>query len=319
MFIDWKSLKNPIYSHSGWSVKDACMEYRNGVFYLFFSAFYRDRGRERSHVVAVKTNDFKHYSDPLFILDGALDGWTGLCSPDIAFNSKNKKYYLTFNSWGDSHPNGKKNSLFYMESENLEQWSEIKPIAANLTNGMRSIDGSIAFYKDLIYLIWKGVRKTGLGIKYQTYVACAIDPDADFNLIEDGIPIFGLQDHHISKKTQENYHFIEIKGVWYVLTTDYPDHGPYLYRMKGDPSRPESWLYWTDGYRLNIPKERFNRGQVCNAAFIIDWTAQDNYYYLLYAGRTIRFTHAGRGNNKLALARSNDLIKWKIPRHPEDQ
>jgi hypothetical protein len=318
MFINWNYLKNPIYSHWGWSVKDACMEYRDGNFYLFFSAFYRDRGKERSHVVGIKTKDFKRYSDPLFILDGSADGCTGLCSPDIASNPKSKKYYLTFNSWGDKHPNGKKNALFYMESEDLEHWSEIRPVATNLTEGMRSIDISIAFYKDIIYLIWKGVRKTGLAGKYQTYVASAKTLDEDFNLIGDGIPIFELQDQQKSTKTQENYHFIEINGVWHLLTTDYPDHGPYLYRMKGDPSNAESWLYWSNGYRLNIPKERFNRGQVCNAAYIIDWTPYDGYYYLLYAGRTIRFTHAGRGNNKLALARSKNLFEWYVPPYAEN-
>ncbi|HEV2500996.1 MAG TPA: hypothetical protein VGY31_15610, partial [Terriglobia bacterium] len=49
-FIDWASLRNPVLAYPHWSIKDAAMAYRDGVFYIFFSAFYEDHGRVRSHV-----------------------------------------------------------------------------------------------------------------------------------------------------------------------------------------------------------------------------------------------------------------------------
>ena len=56
-FIDWNGLKNPVLSYPNWSVKDTAMAYRNGTFYIFFSAFYPERGQVRSHVVEVSTRD----------------------------------------------------------------------------------------------------------------------------------------------------------------------------------------------------------------------------------------------------------------------
>src|SRR4051812_2944642 len=76
-FIDWKGLANPVLSYPNWSVKDAAMAYRDGTFYVFFSAFYPDRGQVRSHVVEVSTTDFKHFSEPIFNFDGEEEGWIG--------------------------------------------------------------------------------------------------------------------------------------------------------------------------------------------------------------------------------------------------
>ena len=49
-FIDWSGLKNPVLSYPNWSVKDSAMEYRNGTFYVFFSAFYPDRDRKSTRL-----------------------------------------------------------------------------------------------------------------------------------------------------------------------------------------------------------------------------------------------------------------------------
>lgn len=54
-FIDWANLRNPVLSYPNWSIKDSATAYRNGVFYVFFSAFYDDHGRVRSHVAEVST------------------------------------------------------------------------------------------------------------------------------------------------------------------------------------------------------------------------------------------------------------------------
>jgi hypothetical protein len=73
-FVEWRQLRNPVLGYPDWSVKDATVIHRDGVFYLFFSAFYEDRGRGRCHVAEVSTRDFKTYSAPLlnFAGDAAL-------------------------------------------------------------------------------------------------------------------------------------------------------------------------------------------------------------------------------------------------------
>ena len=127
--IDWNNLENPVYQHEDWSTKDACMIYKDGMYYIFFSAFYHDRGRERSHVVGIKTSDFETFSEPLFIWDGQEDGWIGMASPNIT--KIDNTYYLTYNSWGNKL--FKPNQLFYATSTDLETWENNKPLATNLT------------------------------------------------------------------------------------------------------------------------------------------------------------------------------------------
>lgn len=56
-FIDWKILKNPILSYPDWSIKDTALAYRDGTFYVFFSAFYPSTDDAVCHVVEVATKD----------------------------------------------------------------------------------------------------------------------------------------------------------------------------------------------------------------------------------------------------------------------
>jgi len=104
-FINWNKLHNPILSYPHWSIKDCAMAYRSGTFYIFFSAFYKDHGRIRSHVVEVSTRDFKTYSHPIFDFDGLSDGWIGMCSPDVQWMGKEYEVYTLLNNhnwldWG---------------------------------------------------------------------------------------------------------------------------------------------------------------------------------------------------------------------------
>ncbi len=73
---------NPIYPFCDeWSVKDACMTYREGYYYIFASAFFESDERVRSHIFGVKTPNFKEFSEPLFLDYGKELGFIGLCSP----------------------------------------------------------------------------------------------------------------------------------------------------------------------------------------------------------------------------------------------
>ncbi|MBD3351374.1 MAG: hypothetical protein GF364_07795 [Candidatus Lokiarchaeota archaeon] len=313
-FINWQKIKNPVYKYKRWSVKDACMEYKDGIFYLFYSAFYWDRWKIRSHIIEVTTQDWISFSEPILHLNGKKDGWTGLCSPNIS--KINNTYYLTFNSWGGWHPNKRTNNLFYIQSQDLRSWSRMKQIAKNLTEEIEVIDIAITYANNKFYVIWKQEHdQTGKTTKV-TYIGTCHDLDDKCELIEDGRPKFILKTGKESDKIHENYQFIKIDGDWYLLSTDYTPHRPYLYKMGGSNNGKQNsdWLLWKDGYELKVPEENFNTNHRSNASFLADWREyKDNgYFYLLYAGRTEGWTHAHRGNNKLGLARSNDLENWHI-------
>jgi hypothetical protein len=297
-FIDWQSLSNPVLSYPKWSIKDAAMAYRDGTFYVFFSAFYPERGQVRSHVVEVSTRDFEHFSEPILNFDGEEEGWIGMCSPDL--QRLGGKYVMTFNSWGDKP--GKPNLLFYLTSEDLVHWSQRQTLARNLTQDKRVIDAALAEVDGGYYLIWK--EGTQGHMKPRLAFAAALDQP--FKFVGDGFPALMMADGNDDGLTHENYEFVHTQGKWYLLTTDYNPEGSYLYQL--DPG--SGWLKWTQGYRLQTPKEKFNTDHRDNAAALYDWRQYDGYYYLIYGGRTEGKTFAGRGWNRLGLSRSKDLIHW---------
>ena len=290
-FIAWHELKNPVYSHEGWSVKDACMIEKDGLFYVFFSAFFWVDGQERSHVVEVKTPDFKTWSDPILHWRGEADGWLGLCSPNIT--EANGVYYLTYNSWGDKP--GQPNQLFYARSTDLEHWEAPQRLAQNLTAGTRAIDAAVIFHAQKYYLVWKAAQISQIAVCERM--------DGDWT--------------HLGQACQywfENAHFIDIDGkIHLVLTSRDDQHRTSIAAMAGDGSRDKDWTQWHDYRPFNIPTEAFNLYEQANAGFLMDWRARDGYFYLLYAGTTEGLSHARRGDNRLGVARSQDLNLWDIP------
>jgi hypothetical protein len=313
-FIDWNSLKNPVLSYPNWSVKDTAMAYRNGRFYVFFSAFYEDRGQVRSHVVEVSTRDFRHYSEPIFNFDGKEDGWIGMCSPDV--QQLYGRYVMTFNSWGDKP--GKPNQLFYRTSDDLVHWTPRKTLGLNLTEvgNQRVIDAALAQADGGYYLVYKEQTP---GIHSRPRMAFSRSLDGPFHYIGDGIVALLMKDGKDNGFFHENYEFLHSNGQWYLLATDYlhnqQDHdkydmqAPYLYSL--EPG--SQWLKWTWGYIFDLPQEKFNMESIANAAAVYDWRKYDGYYYLIYAGRNEGQTYAKRGWNQIALARSKDLIHWSVP------
>lgn len=312
--IDWNGLKNPVLSYPNWSVKDTAMAYRNGTFYVFFSAFYAERGQVRSHVVEVSTADFKHYSEPIFNFDGEDDGWIGMCSPDV--QQLYGKYVMTFNSWGDKP--GKPNQLFYMTSDDLVHWTPRKALGLNLTQigDQRVIDAALAQADGGYYLVYKEQTP---GIHSRPRMAFSTSLDRPFHYVGDGIVDLLMKDGKDNGFFHENYEFLHTNGQWYMLTTDYLHNrqfhdkydvqAPYLYALE----RGSHWLKWTRGYTFDLPQEKFNAESIANAAALYDWRKYDGYYYLIYAGRSEGQAYAKRGWNQIALARSKDLIHWSVP------
>ena len=289
-FLDWQNLKNPVYRHGDWSIKDSTAAYLNGNFYIFFSAFYFEAGSYRCRVSGVKTRDFKTFSDPLFIWRGEDGGWGGMCSPNLT--QIGDTFYLTSNSWGDDpkHPN----QLFYAVSKDLEHWDQDKPLAPELTKGKRSIDAAITQANGKYYLVWKENQTPMIA------VSGTLEPGKWAGLG----PVPG--------GWFENGEFIEIDGKWYLLATDRA-HLPVLRPVRNDSKTDADWLNLGEFVRLKIPLEKFNTVERANCAFLADWRSYDGYFYLLFSGRNRGFGHEGDKYFKLALSRSQDLKTWQAP------
>lgn len=311
---DWKRLANPVYQVPGWSVKDATTTFHDGLFYVFFSAFIPVGERVASHVVCVTTPDWVAYSDPLFVWSGAEHGWLGVCSPEI--HRFDGRFVLTYNRWGDKP--GELNQLYYAESEDLKNWKKDLPLAHELTRDFRTIDAALARHNGRYYLFFKESKPHGDKPRVDlTRVASSDRLDGGWGFVFGGYPSFDLEGGRFSPLVHENYQPVLIDGVWHLLTTDYYPHEPWLYRIGGDPDDAGSWLVWQDGRRLEVPVEKgFNTAHRANAAHLVDLRARDGWFYLLYAGNTENKSFWTRGDNRLGLARSRDLVAWEVPDAP---
>ncbi len=286
--IDYENLRNPIYAFRDWSIKDSCVAEKDGTFYIYFSAFYSDRGGMRCHISGVKTPDFKNFSEPLLLWNGEEGNWDGMCSPNIS--QIGDTYYLTYNSWGedDNHPN----QLFFARSKDLENWEKDLPLASNLTAGKRSIDAAIIFHNNKYYLVWKEFQTpmmaVGEGLGPEGWKRLGTVPGGWF----------------------ENGEFINIDGKWFLLATE-RSHLPMLRAIRDDGNADDDWLNLGKFQRLKIPQQKFNTIEKANCAFLSDRRDQDGYFYLLFSGRNQGFGHEGDAYFKLGISRSKDLVKWE--------
>jgi len=296
IILPWKILKNPVLAYENWAIKDPCMIFRDNEFYLFFSAFFDDHGEERSHLVSVRTKDFIYFSKPDFIWDGRKEGWSGLCSPNISLCQG--KYYLTYNSWGEIHPNGKKNTLFYAVSKDLVNWEKDIPLGMEVIKDERAIDPAVTEFNGKWFLCFKGLESP--------IVARAPSIDGPWQIV--GTPDTGWL---------IGGEFIMIDGCWYLAGTG---RGlvPILSRMKGTGDKPEDWISYHPPLRLSFPLEHFNTCIRTHCFFLSDNRNQTGKYYALYVGATENISHLGRGNCKLAIASSPDLVNWHVPPHEEN-
>jgi hypothetical protein len=296
-FIPWSTLRNPVFQHPSWSVKDATMLYRGGEFFLVFNAYYEENGRECCHLVGVTTKDFRTFSKPRFNRSGADRGWMGIAAPNLT--ETDGVVCLTYNSWGDKP--GVPNQLFYATSTNLTDWVWDLPLATNATRDaagpVRAIDAAITPHGRRTYLVWK---ESTPGQSPQMAVANQLGAGRWTRL---GRP---------SDIWFENGQFLRIDGRWHLLVTG-PGHLPHLAAMRGSGDSDTDWINWEQFRVLNIPRQQFNTMDRANAAFLADWRTHDGFYYLIYAGNTEKQTHAGRGDNTLGLARSRDLSTWETP------
>jgi len=305
---NWSRLRNPVLSYPHWSIKDPAMARSDGTYYVFFSAFYPDRGRLRSHVVEVSTRDFRTFSEPIVNFDGEADGFIGLCTPDV--EKLDDTWVMVFNSWGDDAH--RPDQLFYKTSPDLVHWSATRPLAHEITAGRSVIGPSITRIGHLYYASWRdGLEDDPKNIRVRIASAAALD--GPWRYAGSGNATLVMASGAPNGRIHENEQFVRIDGTLRMISDDYNDtaEGAFLYTLANlaDP------LTWTRGYELQIAAEAFNTATRCEAASLYDWREQDGYFYLIYDAANEQKTYEGRGWKRLALARSRDLIHWSAAGH----
>lgn len=314
VFIDWANLRNPILSDESVSLKDPCVVYRNGTFYVFTSG------------ASYKTKDFKRYEGP----------FEGYGSPDIT-RLDHDTYIMIYQVRDTEHPgptagvdpdspDNLYRRLFYKTSPDLEHWSEGEELFPALPPD-RNIDGALAVQGGHYYL---GFKK---GVTVQEFmVARSIGASIDGRwtdpkkayagegcLLDKLIPIIG----DTITRWAESYQFIRIDGTWRMVATardpkrpiDFGymrSHEPFLYRISGPEDSLDSWTDWVDKRHLMVPYEDWNSLMHANSAYLCDWRDHDGYFYLFYAG-TDQETEDGRGHGRIGVVRSQDLADWRLP------
>jgi hypothetical protein len=295
--VAWKQLENPVFALDHMT-KDQSLRLVDGQWHLFFSErlLNDDESTRTGHWVST---DFKEWSpaEPRRL-------WG---SPDIT-RAADGNYVLSHQLPHPTIPDVSRIS-YATAPDPSGPWSESVEFVPELFPGERIIDAAVAHTGDGLYLMFK--RGLHESIEQDMHVIRSAGGS-----LAGPWEYLGMPDLPLS----ENFQFLVVDGKWHLLATRIPQHQPLLFRLKGDPTEPESWLRWKQVREFKIPDEDWNTGrnpgfdhEVANSSYLCDARELDGYWYLVYAGSTELETFDGRGHAKLGVARSKDLRKWEVP------
>mgnify|MGYP000170982591 CR=1 FL=1 len=302
--FDWMGLKNPILSLPDRMLKDQAVAIRGGYFYLFAST--RSEGPEPADAACFfRTPDFKEFerleSPGLTVTFGATV--RGPASPDLV--RRGDDWFIVF----QAGPKEYFRRLYYSSSADLVSWSPAAAINPGMKPRQRQIDGALAFEAGHWILGYKGGQSF--------YVTRSKGPELD-----------GRWERPVRASAggewAENFQFIKIEGRWRMVATargsknllagQYTgNHDPFIYEMDGDGSELADWARWKNRTALEVPGEDWNRVMKANSGYLCDWREYDGHFYLFYAGANDGERFAGRGHAMIGVARSLDLVTWRLP------
>ena len=292
--VAWKQLKNPILAIDT-STKDQGIRLVDGTWHLFYSDRQPNGAALTSHSTSTDLTSWE--SEPLF---------PGAGSPDIT-HAADGRYVITAQV-RDAVNDEISRLHYFTASDPNGAWTPATRLTG-LFEDERTIDGAIAHTRFGLFVLFK----RGLHDSTQQNVHLAWSPSGSL----DG-PWESLGEPDLP--WSENFQFLVIGGVWHVLVTTIPVHHPTLFRLVGNPANEKSWLHWKKVRQLEVPQESWNKGrtpgithETANSAYLCDARRLDGYWYLLYAGSTELETFDGRGHAKIGIARSKDLVHWKVP------
>ncbi len=101
--------------------------------------------------------------------------------------------------------------------------------------------------------------------------------------------------------------------------TDHPEfvaytcsHEPFMCTLAGVTTDLGTWTTWTRKTHLRVPFEAWNPIMHANSGAVHDWRGHDGFFYLSYAGAADGTSFELRGHGKIGLARSRDLVHWRV-------
>jgi hypothetical protein len=266
-------------------------------------------GGVRWNIASSTSTDLRHWSAP--VPWPAQAGVIGVVSPDIV-RRPDGVFVVTYDS-GPGQVGGGEPKLYYRTSTDLVTWSAPHPLASGLHpgTGSRMIDPALAWTGHGLILGYK------VGTTTQHF---EIAWSRSGSLAGPWVRI-GQPDIALYGSTVENYEFVALAGRWHLVATSNNLDQPWLFTLVGDPTTPSSWLRWTKGAELQIPSGTWDTGpglssvsyEHANSVYLCDARTTDGYYYATYAGSDELTQFDGWGHAKIGIARSKDLVHWKLP------
>lgn len=311
-FIDWAALENPVVGWDDRRIKDQVMAFHAGRFYVIGSIGFADDDPARDTRVGtyVRSTDWRSWEEIPMPIDQTGGGFG---SPDLTFHDG--RWYVVFQNPDPANPENRR--LFLTTTPDLMRWTRKVEIARNVLRGRSIIDGALAHKSGRLHLLLKW------RVKDIPWVAVTSgDPTGDWELDDRLVagndhPFWGFA---------ENGQFIEIDGrIRMLATARDPEgfrcanvftcsHEPFLYDFaEGDGTDVRDWTRWRHKTQLRIPYEAWNPVMHANTSFLADWRAYDGFFYLSYSGSADSDSFQGRGHGMIGLARSRDLVHWRLP------
>jgi hypothetical protein len=308
-FVDWATLRNPVLGFEDRMVKNQSIVFHDGAFWIFTGQRYEPDFSGPYERAAFRTPDFRSYetlADPdLTVTGGDLARLDGV-------------WHLASNGPRPDPASG--NDIHVATSPDLLAWTP----RTNVTVGLwpnSIIDGALVREAGFVFLVFKD-RALQL-----PYVTRSTGAALDGTWLPPARAIAGFADPFYG--FAEAFHFLRIEGVLRVVGTGrdlelvrcgHPvydvytcSHEPFIYSLRGVTADLATWTTWTHRTQLRVPYESWNTFMHANSGHLADWREHDGFFYLSYSGSLDGTRFELRGHGKLGLARSRDLVHWRVP------
>jgi hypothetical protein len=292
-FVDWGALTNPILQDPDRLMKNQAIVYHDGWFWVVAPSTLR------------RTRDFLTY-EPIDVPGGH---WFG----DVS--RIDGRWYQTTNGGG-----GDQLEIFARTSTDFLAWSPLGSITPGLS-AHPIIDGALVAHGGYVFLAFKD-RAEQL-----PYVTRSVTGSVDGAWLPPARAIAGVADP--TTGFAEAFHFLEIDGrvrivgtgrdpepyrcianPFYVVFTC--SHEPFIFTLPAPTADLATWTTWRHKTHLRVPYEAWNPVMHANSGQLADWRAHDGFFYLSYAGSLDGERFDFRGHGKIGLARSRDLVHWRV-------
>jgi hypothetical protein len=306
-FIDWETLRNPILGAEDHMMKNQSVVWKDGLFYVFTGQRYESDHPGPQTRGIWRTPDFMDFE---LIIEPNLRTYFG----DV--KEIDGTWHITNNGTG---PSGELEVL-HASSPDLLTWTPRASITPYLVADP-IIDGALARIDGFWFLVFKN------RISHLPYVTRSTSTNLDGSWLSPELAVAGGEG--FIDGFAEAFHLIEIDSVQRVVGTARDpdpfrcerlvyftytcDHETFIYTVPEPVGQLASWTQWRHKRRLRIPFEEWNTVMHANSGHVADWRDHDGFFYASYSGSLEGERFDLRGHGKLGLARSRDLLHWRVP------